>query len=298
MMSRTNLHMNNNARSKTPKALLLRALALTVVLTCFIPGCSTPFFWTDNPVLLYLPGAGRRSDPIPGYIIPSERIKLIREKGIKGAKAPSEEKDILLVQLIQEYEKTSSPHIRRAALDAVARISTNYANPVAEKLFQSALEDSDMALNLSAARALALYASEGAIAKNNQEQRKLAISLLSSRYRALPFSIAAGAEEENTTRKDVRIAILHALGEFQPEDSPELFETLEFALIGEKLDDGALEATACSSLGKITGKKYGLDGEKWLHYIAYTRGEESSPPPETSIFERAPRIENATGIIK
>ena len=186
--------MNNNAGQNAESS--FRALALTVVLTCFIPGCSTPFFWTDNPVLLYLPGAGRRSDPIPGYIIPSERIKLIREKGIKGAKAPSEEKDILLVQLIQEYEKTSSPHIRRAALDAVARISTNYANPVAEKLFQSALEDSDMALNLSAALPGA-YAS-GRYAKTIRSS-VAAISLLCPISRPA-LSIAAPKREYNAKR--------------------------------------------------------------------------------------------------
>ncbi len=293
-MSRTKVNLNDVARQKTPKSVV----ALVVALTCFFPGCSTPVYWTDNPVLLYLPGAGRRSDPIPGYVKPSERIKLIREKGKKGAKATSEEKDMLLVQLVQEYEKATSPHVKRATLEAIGRISVNYANPAAEKIFQEALEDDDMALNLSAARALASYATEGAIANDNKEQRKLAISLLAARYRALPFSIAAGSEEDNSRRKDVRTAILRALGEFKEDDSPELLETLEFAITGEKLDDGALEATACESLGKITGQKYGVDGEKWVQYIAYQRGEESEKPEEASFFKRVPQLSNETGIVK
>ncbi|MBR5758202.1 MAG: HEAT repeat domain-containing protein [Thermoguttaceae bacterium] len=297
-MSRTGVDLNNNARLKSLNNPVTRAVVLAVALTCFIPGCSTPFYWTDNPVLLYLPGAGRRSDPIPGYVKPSERIKLIQEKGRKGAKAPSDEKDMLLVQLVQEYEKTTSPHIKRASLEAIGRISVNYANPAAEKIFQEALEDDDMALNLSAARALSVYATEGAIGHENKEQRKLAISLLTARYRALPFSIAAGSEEENSRRKDVRIAILHALAEFKEDDSPELLEFFDDALTGEKLDDGALEATACASLGKITGEKYGLDGEKWASYLAYKRGEESEKPSQTSILARTPRIDNVTGIVK
>ena len=278
-----------------------RLVAFWLVLTCFVPGCSTPIFWTDNPVLLYLPGAGRRSDPIPGFITPSERIKLIEEKGKKGAKATSEEKDVLLVQLVQEYEKTSSPHVRRASLEAIGRISANYANPAAEKIFREALQDDeDIKLNLSACRALGNYSSEGPIAKNkeNREQRKLAIELLSARYRDLPYSIAAGSEDENARRKDVRLAVLRALGKFQPEDSPELFETLELALTGEKLDDGALEATACETLAQITGKKYGVNGDAWLHYIAFARGEESKAPEEPSLLTRAPKIDNETGLFK
>lgn len=297
-MNRTGVDLNVNARLKLLNNVVIRAAALAVVLTCFLPGCSTPVFWTDNPVLLYLPGAGRRSDPIPGYVKPSDRIKLIQEKGKKGASAPAEEKDLLLVQLVQEYEKTTSPHIKRATLEAIGRISVNYANPAAEKIFQEALEDEDMALNLSAARALAVYATEGAVAHENKEQRELAISLLTARYRALPFSIAAGSEEENSRRKDVRLAVLRALGEFKEQDSPELLEFFDYALTGEKLDDGALEATACESLGKITGERYGIDGEKWENYLAYKRGETSEKPAQTSILARTPRIDNVTGIVK
>lgn len=296
-MNETYFIAKNEAKRRRLNRPTTTVAFLALVLASVMTGCSTPIHSTDNPVLLWLPGMERKSDNIPGFVTPSERIKLIEEKGKKGIKSTPEEKDLLLVQLVQEYEKTNSPHIKRAALEAIARISSNYANPAAEKIFQSALEDEDVNLNLSAANALAVYASKGQSAKDNKEQRKLAIHLLAERYRSLPFSIEAGAEEENAKRKDVRIAILHALGEFQADDSPELYETLEFALTGEKLDDGALEATACSSLEKISGMNYGIDGEKWIQYIAYTNGE-GSAPSQTSIIERAPKVENVTGIFK
>lgn len=297
-MSSNSLNEQTEVRRRLLKSPIACAGILGLVLSGFLPSCSSPVYYTDNPLLLYLPGAGRRSDSIPGFVNPRERIKLIEEKGKKGIKAVPEEKDLLLVQLVQEYETSNSPHVRRAALDAVARISSNYANPAAEKIFASALNDEDMNLNLSACHALAVYASEGPIAKDNKTQRKTAIQLLAARYRELPYSIAAGSEDENSRRKDVRIAILHALGEFKEDDSPELYDTLELALTGEKLDDGALEATACSSLEKISGKKYGVDGEAWLHYIAFVRGEEAQAPDEQSVLKRAPKIENATGIFK
>ena len=261
-------------------------------------GCSTPIFWTDNKVLLYLPGAGRRSDEIPGYVRPWERIKLIEEKGKKGAKAKPEEKDVLLVQLDEEYEKSDSPYVKRAVIEATARICANYPNPAAEKLFKSALECDDINLNFSACNAWGKYCSEGPVAENAEQERRLAAEILSARYRELPYSIAPGAEEENDRRKDVRVAILRALGSFKEDDSPLVLETLELGLNGEKLDDGALQNQACLSLAKVSGKNYGVDGERWLDYLAYKRGEISEPPKELSVYSRLPKLNNATGVFK
>ena len=263
-----------------------------------IVGCATPIFWTDNKVLLYLPGAGRRSDEIPGYIRPWERIKLIEEKGKKGAKANPDEKDVLLVQLDEEFEKADSPYVKRAVVEAVARICVNYSNPAAERLFKTALESDDMGLNFSACHAWGSYCTEGDIAKSNKKERSLAIEILATRYKTLPYSIAAGSEEENDRRKDIRVAILRALGSFKEDDSPLLLETLELGLNGEKLDDGALQNQACLSLGKVTDKNYGLDGDAWLEYLAYKRGEISTPPKEQSAYSKLPKLNNATGIFK
>lgn len=289
-------------RKSTRKCARLCAfrLALACAFALELAGCSTPIFWTDNKALLYLPGAGRRSDEIPGYIRPWERIELIEEKGKKGTKCKPDEKDVLLAQLTDEFEKTDSPNIKRAVIDAMARVSSNYSNPAAEKLFTDALNSDDLALNISASRALGVYCSEGEIAQQggNARERKFAIETLANRYRLAPYSLEPGSEEENAKRKDVRIAILRALGSFKEEDSPLLLETLELGLNGEKLDDGALMTEASSSLQKITGKKYGLNGETWLQYLEYKRGERSEPPEESSLVSRLPQISNETGIFK
>lgn len=268
------------------------------IIAFLLVGCASPVFWTDNKVLLYLPGAGRRSDEIPGYVRPWERIKLIEEKGTKGAKANSDEKDVLLVQLDEEYEKAESPYVKRAVIEAVARICANYSNPAAEKLFKLALESDDLNLNLSACHAWSQYCAEGEIASNNRKERGLAIEILVARYNALPYSIAAGSEEENSRKKDVRVAILRALGTFKKEDSPILIDALERGLNGEKLDDGALQNQACLSLAKVTGKNYGFDGEAWLEYLAYERGELSVPPEEPSFYSKIPKLNNVTGVFK
>ncbi|MGI6400962.1 MAG: hypothetical protein ACOX0A_02435 [Thermoguttaceae bacterium] len=277
---------------------VLEAVAFLSLVSILLVGCATPIFWTDNKVLLYLPGAGRRSDEIPGYLRPWERTKLIEEKGKKGARANPDEKDVLLVQLDEEYEKAESPYVKRAVIEAVARICADYSNPAAEKLFKTALESDDMNLNFSACNAWAQYCTRGAVAKENQKERRLAAELLANRYNELPYSIAAGSEDENDRCKDIRLAILRAFSSFEVDDSPLVLETLELGLIGEKLDDGALQNQACLSLGKVTGKKYGHDAEAWLEYLAYTRGELSEPPKEPFTYSKLPKLDNATGIFK
>ncbi len=263
-------------------------------------GCSTPTFSTDNKLLLYLPGAAPRSDAIPGVMKPAERVKRIEEKGVRGRKASAEEKDALLLQLSQEYETSSSPNIRRASFEAIAKISENYRNPVAEKIYRNALEADDLSLALSACDAWGDYCRASANA--DADARRLGVELLADKYRRLPFSIAAGSEEENKRKKDLRVAILRNLGKFKKDDSPLVLETLKLGIDGEKLDDGALQNAAMTALGESTGKVYGLNAETWLEYLAFERGETSAPPPELSTAERLPRLDakiiNATGIFK
>ncbi len=253
-------------------------------------GCATPFYSTDNKFLLHFPGAARRSDQIPGVLRPWERIKLIEEKGQKGAKAPAEEKDVLLLQLSEEFEKSTSPNIRRSSIEAIAKISRNYSNPVAENIFRVALEDNELNIAVSAADGLGVYALD--VKGGAPESRRLAVELLADKYRRLPLSIAAGSEEENKRRKDLRVAILRNLANFQESDSPLILETLELGLTGEKLDNGALQNMSMLTLAKITGEKYGLDAGRWTQFLEYKRGE-SSKPKELSITERAPKIDTA-----
>ncbi len=255
-----------------------------------VGGCATPFYSTDNKILLHFPGAARRSDQIPGVLRPWERVKLIEEKGEKGAKAPAEEKDVLLLQISQEFENSTSPNVRRASIGAIAKITRNYPNPVAENIFRVALEDAELNIAVSAADGLGVYALD--VKEGASESRRLAVELLADKYKRLPFSTAAGSEEENMRRKDLRSAILRNLANFQESDSPLVFETLELGLTGEKLDDGALQDAAMRSLANITGEKYGLDVELWLQFLAYRRGE-SSKPSAPSITERAPKLDAA-----
>ena len=126
----------------------------------------------------------------------------------------------------------------------------------------------------------------------------MAIEVLAFRYRSLPYSVEPGSEEENSKRKDVRIAILRALSAFKPEDSDTLLEILEFGLNGEQLDDGALMAQSAKTLHEVTGKNYGTDGEAWLAYLAYRRGDSSSEPKELNFMSRIPQLSNETGIFK
>jgi len=152
-----------------------------------VGGCATPFYSTDNKFLLHFPGAARRSDQIPGVLRPWERIKLIEEKGEKGAKAPAEEKDVLLLQLSEEFEKSTSPNIRRSSIEAIAKISRNYSNPVAENIFRVALEDNELNIALSAADGLGVYALD--VKGGAPESRRLAAELLADKYKRLPFCI-------------------------------------------------------------------------------------------------------------
>ena len=255
-----------------------------------VGGCATPFYSTDNKILLHFPGAARRSDQIPGVLRPWERVKLIEEKGEKGANAPVEEKDVLLLQISEEFEKSASPNVRRASIEAIAKISRNYPNPVAENIFRIALEDNEVNIAVSAANGLGVYGRD--VKGGAPESRRLAVELLADKYKRLPFSIAAGSEEENKRRKDLRAAILRNLANFQESDSPLVFETLELGLNGEKLDDGALQDASMRALAEITGEKYGLNAERWLQFLAYKRGE-ASKPKELSISERAPKIDTA-----
>ncbi len=255
-----------------------------------VGGCATPFYSTDNKFLLHFPGAARRSDQIPGVLRPWERIKLIEEKGEKGAKAPVEEKDVLLLQISQEFENSASPNVRRSAIEAIAKISRNYSNPVAENIFRVALEDNELNIAVSAADGLGVYALD--VKDGADESRRLAAELLADKYKRLPLSIAAGSEEENKRRKDLRVAILRNFGNFQESDSPLVFETLEQGLTGEKLDDGALQDASMRTLAQITGEKYGLDAERWGQFLAYRRGE-GPKPEELSLSERSPKIDSA-----
>lgn len=245
----------------------------------FLGGCSTPFLATDNELLLRLPGTERRSDQIEGVLRPWERRKLIEEKGEKGRRASASEKELLVYQLMQEYERSTDPNIRRTAVEAVGKITETADIPAALSFYDKALRDETIGVRVSAADGLGRYALQ-APKGDYRNVRARSAELLAARYRELPYSIDAGQKKENDERKDLRLAILRNLGRF--EDSDPVVALLGEALSGEPLDDGALQLAAMKSLAGVTGKNYALDAELWREYVAYREGKNPAEPKELS----------------
>lgn len=247
-------------------------------------GCNTPFYATDNPVLLRFPGSERKSDQIEGVLRPWERSSLILEKGDKGRQAGAEEKAILIQQLAEEYRMASSPNIRRACVDALGRITATIPSEPAEKIFSAALVEPNLGVRISAVDAWGQYCRE----KRDEysKSRKMAAEIICARFKELPYSVEPGTKKQNDERKDLRLAIIRNLESFRVDDSPKLIPTLKLALEGEQLDDGALQLAAMRSLERVTGKKYGLDARQWSEYIAYTLHDRAQAPKEPSFFER------------
>ena len=215
--------------------------------------------------------------------------KLIQEKGEKGRKCNEEEKEILILQLINEYQNSSDPYIRRTSIDALGKIVSNYPCNTAESILMTALYDSTLNIRLSACNAIGKYCTEGKAARQYPERRKWAAETLYSCYRKLPYSLEPGDKRENDERKDLRLAILRQMSLFTFEDSPAVLQTLEEGLNGEKLDDGALQTASMQSLQKMTGKHYGLNAEIWLDYVQFLQGKRTEAPKEQAFFERMTR---------
>ncbi len=247
-------------------------------------GCNTPFLATDNPVLLHLPGTERRSDQVDGILRPWERIELIDEKGEKGAKAPLEEKKVLAFQLIQEYQRSNDPLVRRASIQAIGKITENaHIGPALELLTES-VHDPNLGNRIAACDALGHYALKVKSEATVEIRDQIAL-VLANAYRESSYSASAGAQKENNDRKDFRLAILRNMAFFS--DSEPAFTFLAEAIDSEPLDDGALRLGAMTALGTMTGKNYGYDYDRWSQYIAYRQGKGGSAPKEIQSFGRA-----------
>lgn len=281
--------MRHNIRKGLVLCLWGAIFIASLFLLLAISGCSTPIFSTDNQFLLRLPGAERKSDEIPGVLRPWERIKLIQEKGKKGKHASQEEKEILIFQLAQEYDRSSDPNVRRASINALEKITSGIKNETAEKTYTKAFRDPILAVRLSTANAVGSYCMELKNHTEKEQAREFAAKTLADLYRDLPFSIAPGAKKENDERKDLRLAIIRNLAKFKDSDSSEIVSVLGEALQNEKLDDGALQMAAMRSLEITTHKKYGYDAERWVQYIEYIKDQREKPPEELTFSERIPK---------
>ncbi len=274
------------------RIILFLFLLWTGLLLCsfllFGSGCSTPFYSTDNKFLLMLPGSERFSDHIEGVMTPSERIKRINEKGEKGRVAPQKEKEIVILQLVQEYNRNKDPNIRRASLEALAEITTTTESPEAEAIFDMGFRDSVLGIRLSSVNAWGNYGNDLGKKMDSSALRKRSVEKLADYYRSLPYSSDAGARKANDEKKDIRLAILRNMMKFKTSDSPVVLAILEEGLHGEKLDDGALQVASMRALTKISGKNYGMNVDRWISYTQYAQGKSTHAPEELSLGERIP----------
>ena len=236
-------------------------------------GCAT-----DNEFLAKMPLFEANSDKIPGLMPPRDRIKLIREKGERGAKATDSEKEILVAQLMVEYRTSPDPNMRRESVDAMAKI------PHLKRDFymKEMLRDNDPFIRISVLEA---------VGQSFNGERSELIDILIDCMKA-------------DLDKDVRLRateILGAVGEtcsgrgkkvFARSSVPDFEQTkrIESAL-GDILLDRvpALRFQAMKSLHQVTGKDYGENINNWLAYIQYTKEEIPAPPRERSFTEKIPR---------
>ena len=267
-----------------------RSLVLILPLFFRAAGCNSAFWATDNDLLLRLPGTERRSDQIEGILRPWERIERIAGKGKEGAKAPPDEKKILAFQLIEEYNRSQDPLVRRAALRALGQITENTAIPSALETLLSALHEENLGNRMAAADALGMY---GSMVKSNEmkEVRLGILSVFSETYREAAFSSDAGNEKETNELKDFRLSLLRNAARM--DDSPQLIEFLAEAMQDEPLDDGELRLAAMDALAKVTGKNYGADYELWSTYVAYRQGKRDRPPKEISGLRSALNLQDS-----
>ena len=227
-----------------------------------LSGCAV-----NNEHLAKMPLFEARMDTIPGIDSPHQRKKAIREKGEKGAKAPDSEKEILVAQLVLEYQTSPDPNMRREAVDALAKIP----HPQRDRHLQDILRDENMFVRLSALEALGGKTYSGSVDE--------LVSLLIHQIKIDPD-------------KDIRATAIRILGEVTPKDSANDLHRSTVLELGTLLHDRmpAVQYASMQSLGRITGKDYGNDINRWLQLVRYVNGEVPELPAERTFAEKMPRI--------
>jgi hypothetical protein len=233
-----------------------------------LSGCAV-----ENQYIARLPLFEARSDKIPGLDSPFERRKLIQEKGKKGATAGEADREILVAQLVYEYQTSPDPNMRREAVDALAKIP----HPQRDRHLQDILRDENPFVRMSALEAL------GSTYSGSQEDL---VTLFIDQMKTDPD-------------KDVRLSAVRILGDIAPKGNRssrdpterELSDTVVLEL-GNVLQDRvpAIRYASMRSLQKVTGKDYGNDINRWLQYTRYINGEIPDIPAERTMSERMPRV--------
>ena len=242
--------------------MLLSAFGIALVL---LSGCAV-----DNQHLAKIPGFEARSDQIAGLDSPHVRKQLIREKGKMGATASESDREILVAQLVHEYQTSPDPNMRRAAVDALAKIP----HPQRDRFLWEILQDPNPFVRLSAMEALGnTYSGD-----------------LGDLQALLITQMKTDADQ------DVRVAAIRILGGVTPPDKSQgrVSEKNRSVVseLGNLLNDRvpAIRYAAMVSLRKVTGMDYGHDINRWLQYVRYVSGEVPDLPAERTFSEKLPTI--------
>ena len=230
-----------------------------------LSGCAV-----ENQHIAKLPFFEAKSDKIPGLDSPHDRKIIIREKGTKGATASEEEREILVAQLVHEYQTSPDPNMRREAVDALAQIP----HPQRDRFLQEILQDPNPFVRLSA------------------------LESLSKTYSGDPGDLQALLinRMKSDSDKDVRLAAIRILGNMTPPDKlkgrVDDRNRSTISELGNLLHDRvpAVRYAAMQSLRQITGLDLGNDITKWLQYIRYVNGEVPDLPAERTFSEKLPTI--------
>ena len=230
-----------------------------------LSGCAV-----DNQHIAKLPLFEARSDQIPGLDSPHVRKNLIREKGKIGATASEPDREILVAQLVHEYQTSPDPNMRRTAVDALAKIP----HAQRDRFLQEILQDPNPFVRLSAMEALSnTYSGDPA------DLQMLLINQM-----------------KTDSDQDVRVAAVRILGDVAPQDKlkGKINERNRSAVseLGNLLNDRvpAVRYMAMRSLRKITDMDYGYDINRWLQYLRYVDGEVPDLPDERTFTEKLPTI--------
>jgi len=239
--------------------ILLPAFSGIIVL---LSGCGA----VDNRYLAKLPFYEARTDKIPGLDSAHERKKLIREKGTKGATASESDREILVAQLVHEYQTSPDPNMRREAVDALAKIP----HLQRDRFLREILQDPNPFVRLSALEAL------GNTYSGESEEL---LRLLMDRIKTDPD-------------QDIRVAAVRIIGEVAPKNKADSQHRLVVLELGNLLHDRvpAVCYQAMQSLVKTTGIDYGNDINRWQQYIRYMKGEVPDVPVERTFTEKLPTI--------
>jgi len=236
-------------------------LPIFVGVALLLSGCAV-----ENEFLAKMPLFEAKTDNIPGIDSPHQRKMTLREKGAKGATAPDAEKEILVAQLVHEYQTSPDPNMRREAVDALAKIP----HPQRDRHLRAILKDDNAFVRLSALEALG---------KTYSGPVDELTSLLIDTVKTDPD-------------KDIRATAVRILGTVCPKDSANDLHRSTVLELGNLLHDKvpAVQYEAMQSLQKITNKNYGNDINRWVQLIRYMKGEVPELPSERTFAEKMPRV--------